>query len=240
MSLASMPFGAAPADFAAAAHRPARQLVDFDDGRRHLVYTGRCGPDMSLVVTVVFRAFHRFLESRPDRAAQYRVHFISTDYAPPPLRREWAMPVARTCGVAAYVAEHCYRVPYFEALHYIQRAHGMVVVGSNDRTYSASKLFPFVLARRPLLVVFHRESKVLNFARNINVGQRYAFADPRDIDPLAADVWQHWFVDAAAIRPAVFDEAKFHPFTAESLAGELAGVFARAAIGRAQPSPILA
>ncbi len=225
-----LPFGASPADFEAASkYEPPRPLVDFNDGCFHHVYTGRCGPDMSFAMLVLLRAFKLYLKSHPAEASRTRFHFIGTDYAPPPLGREWAMPIARTEGVDDFVSEHRYRVPYFEALHYLRHAHALVAVGSNDPTYAASKIFPYILARRPMLLIYHRHSLVLEFARRASVGSRFSFSGPGDIDRLAAEVHRDWFAGAARHHYAGFNEEAFRPFTAEATTGELAAVFHRAA-----------
>jgi len=221
-----LPFGAAPADFATAArHRPASPLINFGDGNFHHVYTGRAGADMAFALTVFFRAFRRYRETHPARAERMRFHFIGTDYAPPPQGREWVMPVARAEGVAANVREHCHRVPYFEALHYLLHADALVVIGSNDSTYTASKLFPYVLARRPLLLLFHQDSLVLKLAREIGAGIPVGFSATDEPDPLAAAVYERWFAGDGCLVPAGFNEEKFRPYTAANLTGTLAGCF---------------
>jgi len=221
-----LPFGAAESDFAVAArHRPAKPLIDFADGNFHHVYTGRCGPDMTFAMLVIFRAFKRFLSSHPEEARRTRFHFIGTDYAPPPLGREWAMPVARAEGIAEFVQEHCYRVPYYDALYYLQRADALLAVGSNDPSYSASKIFPYILARRPMLAVFHHDSPVLGFAERAAVGMRLSFIGPDDVEPLSTEVCGRWFVGGECRRVVPFDEVAFAPYTASNLTARLAGLF---------------
>ena len=137
-------FGAAEKDIAIAlTHRPKEPLVPFGDGNFHLVYAGRCGPDMSTSLGAIFRGFKRFLAERPSEAERIRFHFVGTDYAPRPLGREWAKPVARREGIESFVAEHCYRVPYFDALYYLTHADALLAAGSNDPSYSASKIYPY-------------------------------------------------------------------------------------------------
>src|SRR5665213_3218258 len=124
-----LPFGASETDFAAARlHKPAEPLVSFGDGLVHLIYTGRCGPDISTALKILFRAFKGYLEARPEQAKLVRFHFIGTDYAPRPLGREWAMPVALEEGVGAYVSEQCYRVPYLDALYYLMNANALMAI----------------------------------------------------------------------------------------------------------------
>jgi hypothetical protein len=226
-----LPFGASPADFAVAAqHRPARPLIDFNDGHFHHVYTGRCGPDMELALSILFQAFRRYRETHPAEAERMRFHFIGTDYAPPPRGRERVLPLARAAGVASHVSEYTARVPYFDALHYLLRAQALVVVGSEDSSYTASKLFPYVLARRPMLLLFHRRSAVLAFAGRIHAGFALGFSGPADAGDLAAQVHDRWFAGGECRRSASFDEDAFRPFTAAALTARLAGILDRAAV----------
>ena len=221
-----LPFGAAPEDFAAARdYRPAQPLIDFQDGNFHHVYVGRGGSDMSRALVILFRAFKRYRDSHPDRAARMRFHFIGTDYAPPPHGRDWVLPVATVEGVAPQVTEHRARIPYFDALYYLRNAGALLAIGSDDPAYSASKIFPCVLARRPMLLISPRESPALKFAEQVAAGVCCGFSAEDDNAALATDVHQRWFVADAAAQPVVFDEAGFAPFLASVLTGRLAKVF---------------
>ncbi len=232
-----MPFGASEADFdLARKHKPNNPLIDFEDGRFHYVYTGRCGPDMRFSMNVIFRAFKRYLEIDPQNASRHRFHFIGTDYAPPPLGHEWAMPVAREVGVADYVEEHCYRVPYFDALHYLTHADALVGVGSNDPTYSASKIFPYILARRPMLLVFHNNSLVSTFTRQVKAGRLWTFNGPEHIERLSAEVLEGWFMQPQARNYQPFDADVFRPMTSEYLTAELARLFDSCVSDRPHPN----
>jgi hypothetical protein len=229
----TLPFGASHVDFdVLRAHRPAKPLVNIDDGNVHHVYTGRCGPDMAFALTVLFRAFKRFRASNPTESGRLRFHFIGTDYAPPPLGRDWALPLAQAEGVGEFVYEHRYRVPYFDALYYLREAHALLAVGSDDPSYAASKFFPYVLAARPLLLIFHRNSPVLQFAERAAVGIRFAFSAIADTELLVDEVHQRWFVGGGYRGSASYDEAAFAPFTAPVLTAQLAAIFEQAAATR--------
>jgi hypothetical protein len=225
-----LPFGASEADFMVAEHhRPARPLIPFGDGNVHLVYAGRCGDDMAYALSVLFRALRRYRTSHPDEAARLRLHFIGTDYAPPPLGCDRVLPLAEAQGVGDLVAEHRYRVPYFDALYYLRQADALLAVGSDDPSYAASKIFPYLLARRPLLMLYHEDSLVLQCAAAAGAGVRFAFNAQSDPAPLAAAVWRDWFVAVAHRRPAEFDARGFAPYTARELTRELAGILVAAA-----------
>jgi hypothetical protein len=232
-----IPFGASEKDLAtAAAHQPPEPLVPTGDGFFHHVYAGRCGPDMSTSLSIVFRAFKKFLSANPDEAEKMRFHFVGTDYAPRPLGREWAMPVARKECIEKYVSEHCYRVPYFDALHYLVQADALLVVGSNDPTYSASKIYPFVLAKRPLLIVINALSPIIEIANKIGCGSRYAFNNHSDIERLAENVAKEWFIGGRMREVSESDPVEFLPYTAKGMTQRLATFF-DASIGQAIRNP---
>ena len=217
-----LPFGAAMMDFERlGTHTPAKPVIDFSDGLFHQVYVGRCGPDMSVALKILFRAFKRYRETHPSQAANMRIHFVGTDYAPPPLGRDWALPVAKAEGIEGVVQEHRYRVPYFDSLYYLKNADALVAVGSNDPTYSASKFFSYVLASRPLLMIFHSQSPVLRFAENMSAGYTYGFKGSSDISQIAEVVCQQWFIDGGCRENRAFNAAAFSPFAAEQMVNGL-------------------
>lgn len=229
-----LPFGSEPSDLATARrHSPEHPLVPFGDGHRHLVYAGRCGPDMTASLTLLFRAFRRYLNTHPESAQATRLHFIGTDYAPPPLGRYWAKPIALAEGVADFVSEHCYRVPYFDALHYLARSDGVLLVGSTDPTYSASKIFPCLFAHRPLLVVAHKNSLMLELAKTHGAAAAYGFSNhwntPAEVEAVITRLHDEWFVNGLDRLPPTIDKHALHPHTAIGMTEILAGVFNRSA-----------
>ncbi len=226
----TIPFGTSASDLEIARqHPPAVSLVPFDDDHFHHVYTGRCGPDMAIALTVLFRAFKRFLSSHPSEAARHRFHFIGTDYAPPPLGRRRAREVAEHEGVAAYVSEHCHRVPYFEALHYLTRADALMVIGSDDPTYSASKIFPYLFAQRPLLTLAHEQSQMIPLASGQGISTTYGFTQQTSIDALAAQVCAQWFEAGGCHKPNQGDLERLSSHTAVNMTALLVKAFDAAA-----------
>ena len=225
-SVRTIPFGAAAADIEIARlHPPATPLVPFDDGNFHHMYAGRCGPDMTIALTSIFRAFKRYLASHPSEASKHRFHFIGTDYAPPPLGRYWALPIAKQEGITPYLTEHCYRVAYFDALHYLVRADALMVVGSNDPTYSASKIFPYLLARRPVITVAHDQSAMITLARGQRIINTYGFNEQTDIDTLSEKIWEEWFANGGCQRLHIGDPSLLAAHTAEKMTAALVSVF---------------
>jgi hypothetical protein len=225
----TLPFGAAELDVELARdHVPAQPLVPCGDGKFHHVYTGRGGNDMRVALTILFRGFKRFRDAHPDEASRIHFHFIGTSYAPSPHGKETVMPVAKAEGVAEHVHEHCGRVPYFEALHYLTRADAVLALGSDDPGYNASKIFPCLLVRRPLLALFHKSSPVFNIVQHASKVHAYAFGGA-DLDEAATiQVAEHWFSASGMRDRPSLNTVAFAPFTARAMTQTLSTVFVRA------------
>jgi hypothetical protein len=228
-----LPFGTAAADLEIARrHHFADALVPMGDNRINFVYCGRAGADMGRSASILFKSFRRFRETHPSSAARMRFYFIGTDYAPPPLGRHWVLPHARAAGVESQVIEHCYRIPYFAALGYLVRADALILLGSDDPGYSASKIFPYLFARRPLLTLAHAQSQMLGLARGQGHPCSFGFTGKpgEQTEDLVTQVYAQWFVDRGYAFTPEGNPALLAPHTAEEMSRRLAGLFNQAVI----------
>lgn len=179
-----LPFGAPERDFEMLPGLDVPQTVfDPADGRRHWVYVGRGGPDMAVALRLLFTALAAARALDPQRWAGVRLHFVGTSYASAGRAEKTIEPVARACGVADLVEERTSRVPYFEALQLLRQSEAILVIGSDSPSYSASKLYPCLLARRPLLTVLHMDSPAVEILRRCRTGEVVTF---RPEDPAAS------------------------------------------------------
>ncbi len=152
----TLPFGAAESDFTFLQSNKIRQAVfNPHDGKRHWVYVGRGGADMALALTAFFQALNYVISAKPALRDKLRVHFIGTAYAPQGRGEKTVEPLAVKAGLSDIVSEVTDRIPYFEALQCLLDAEALFVPGSDDPGYTASKIYPYILAQKPLLAVFH-------------------------------------------------------------------------------------
>ncbi|MCU0792643.1 MAG: hypothetical protein MUE42_07295 [Opitutaceae bacterium] len=199
-----LPFPSAASDFEIArAHPPEHPLIPFGDGSFHIVYTGRGGPDMARALRILFRALRARIDAASTGSARpIKLHFIGTDYAPAPLAKPSVLPIAREEGVSGHVSEHCGRVPYFEALHYLAKADAILVIGSDDAAYNASKLRPCMLARRPLLCLAHHASPLFSAARQASPESTFGFGGDASDAACADRIARAWLAHPPANPPA--------------------------------------
>lgn len=173
---AVLPFGAAESDFEVIRANPQpNRFFHRNDGKIHGVYVGRAGTDMASALRIIFGALKRGIQERPELFAKVKLHFVGTDYAPAHRARKTVQPVAQEFGVLAHVEEHPVRIPYFEGLQLLLDSDFLIVPGSDDPQYTASKIFPYILARKPLLVLFNEKSSVCHIVHKTASGKVLAF-----------------------------------------------------------------
>jgi glycosyltransferase involved in cell wall biosynthesis len=225
-----LPFGAPEAD-ADLVRRSGLGHTIFDpaDGCRHWVYLGRGGADMARPLRGLFLALQALRQSRPE-GLRLRLHFVGTSYASGPRAERTVEPIARECGVADLVSEQTGRVPYLEGLALLQSSDAVLLVGSDDAGYSPSKVFPCILAGRPLLAVVHEASLAGEVVRRCRAGQAVSFGPGQTPAELARAILP------ALVRlldgnpePTATDWAAFEPYTARNMTRRQCAVFDRAA-----------
>jgi hypothetical protein len=210
----TIPFGADERDLEIARSNP--QINRFfrrGNGEIHGVYVGRAGFDMAPALRVIFSALREGLRQKPALFSKLRLHFIGTSYAPDDRSCKSVEPLAREMGVVDYVREHPQRVPYFEALHLLLDADFLVVIGSDDPHYSASKIYPYVLANKPLVGALHKCSKMWTVLSQMSTGIIAFSPDqlPTTYTPdLVEKWWQQLLVPGATRQIAREAFAPFH------------------------------
>lgn len=146
----------------------------------NLVYIGRGGVDMHKAVIPVFYALKQFIAAH--QQTSIRLYFIGTSYAPAGTGTATLYPLAKEMGIADYVVEITDRVSYYHTLITLQQADALFIPGSDDPKYTASKIYPYLLAKKPLLAIFNLESPALATLKTCGVQYVYDYAATADLD----------------------------------------------------------
>jgi glycosyltransferase involved in cell wall biosynthesis len=214
-----IPFGAAEVDVEVMEQSGIEQsFVDPQSDTVDVVYAGRGGHDMATAARAIFDALAHGRRERPELFEKVRMHFVGTSYAPAGEGTKTLEPIADACGVSDVVTEHTDRIPYFQALRLLCDADLLVVPGSTDADYTASKLYPYILSQRPILAVFHQNSSVVDVLDATGAGTAITFGDSPDRQPLSRRVQTAW-ADLLARLPFTPDTDwdAFAPYTAEAM-----------------------
>lgn len=212
----TLPFGGSLLDFKLLDHRPQpNRCFSPLPGICNGVYVGRGGDDMRTAARILFGALSAGRISAPDLFQRVRLHFVGTDYATDGRARRTIAPIAEDMGLGDIVSEQTDRVPYFEALQLQKDADFLVLIASDDADYTPSKVYPYLMARKPILAVVHERSSLLPVLREANAGVIVTFSE-RNTDALAAELAAGWR-GILERRIAVPDERVIARFSAREM-----------------------
>jgi hypothetical protein len=196
---------------------------DPQDGRLHWVYVGRGGPDMATALRGLFGALREHGEAA--LLQSLTLHFIGTSYAAAGSGRPSVAPIAAEFGLQHLVAESPDRIDFTRALWCLKHADALIVPGSDDPSYTASKIYPYLLARRPLLAIFHERSSVVELVSRVGGATCVTFTGAAPTDALARQIAARWLANGGWRDVTPLDCAAFHPYSDAGCAAELTAFF---------------
>jgi hypothetical protein len=222
-----LPFAASEADFALVTkEKIGHGIFDPADGLRHWVYLGRGGRDMAVALRGLFAALSELRSTNP-AVNELRLHFVGTSYAAKGRAQQTIHPIAVEMGVGDLVSEQTDRLGFLSGLALLRSADAILIVGSDDPGYSASKVYPCVMAKRPLLAVLHADSPAAAIISKVKAGEVVGFASGEGVGPLAARLKPYIAKYLAANRDTEpeTDWAAFAPYTAREMTRTQCAVF---------------
>lgn len=167
-------FGSYFPDLAIALQHEAVFKNFFSENTVNIVYIGRGGTDMHQSIRPVFSAFRNGL-LKNSLLSKIRFYFIGTSYAAAGQGHKSIQPLAKEFGIDPYVTEMTDRISYFQTLFSLKKASAIFIPGSDDPGYTASKIYPYLLVKRPVLAVFHKKSSAIRILREFGVRHVYDF-----------------------------------------------------------------
>ena len=191
--------------------------ISFNPDKINAVYIGRGGHDMAFAAEIIFKAFSKGLARDSKIFSTIHFWFIGTSYAPNGTGRQTIYPIAVKNKVAEYVTEITNRLPYFESLFLLDKAQLIIVPGSTDASYTASKIYPYLLLNKKLLAVFNRHSSVVNMLQQLEYGEVVAFdQEQQNADYYTDECYKKMVALLYDNKTQVLNKKKFEPFMALS------------------------
>ncbi len=216
------PFPGAQRDFERLKNSGVSQRVfDPNDGYSHWVYVGAVIPGMFPVLRALFRSLAATLPT--SERARLRLHFVGTSYAPAGQAAPVVRPLAAEHGLADLVEEQTARIPYAQALKCLMDADALLAIGSDDPSYTASKIYPYLLARKPLLAIYHEQSSVVDLVHKVGGAACIPFSLPVDENLLAQSIGRSWLEDGGYSKQHMLNETAFAPYTDRASAEAMCG-----------------
>ncbi len=158
-NLLTVPFSATTHDYA---YSKKELIFRKQQGKVSIVYVGRGGFDLGFSISSFFKAIKKMEANEHVILEKIEISFIGTSYAPQGEGLKTIEPIAVEMGITSKVIEQTDRVGYFEAISIIQNADILFIPGSTDPAYTASKIYPYILANKPIIACFHENSSVVD------------------------------------------------------------------------------
>jgi hypothetical protein len=218
---AELPIGSDPYDHAIA-RRVGKSYLQKDTGSFDVVYLGTVPDKKLLILREIFRAI-----SAAPNAGKMRFHFIGSSGRVNGDDSIGLGKMATECGVAHLVRIEPRRIPYLDALRTMQEADALWMLGSTERHYTASKLFPYWLADRPIVGMAHEESTVVEIGRQLGGTQLCEYSGEGDIEQAARRLLDLLTVLSAGDTTIIPERnpAAFEPYSARGIARAYADIF---------------
>ena len=227
LRMSAVPIGGDPDDAAALRKAPAHVQDAYSNSRKlNFSYVGTALPRAAPLLAILFEGLARFRTASPSLAAQVQFRFVGTSNQPGESSDYRVLALAKAAGLADIVAERPGRVPFVDALRILAGTDVVLMIGSDEPHYTASKIYPGLMSGRPFLSIFHAESSAHNVLRAAGGGAALAYQGEDHREQLIASV-------SAALGRLVTDPdsfgranpAAYAAFTAQSIAGQFARIF---------------
>lgn len=225
--MAGIPIGGDPADFEALrASPPQNPIVKLEAGRIHLSYVGTFLPKAGPLVSTLFEALAQFRSEAPELANRLVLNFVGTSNQPNGVGTHLVSPLAQAAKVDDLVREVPQRVPFLEALHILANSNGLMLIGSDEPHYTASKIYPALMSGTPFVSMFHQASSAHDILSRAGGGFSHSFETLDQLKALRPILKQNLRLFAEGkVELAPPNPQTYQDYTASSVAGRYASLF---------------
>lgn len=229
LRMAAHPIGGDPDDYQASRMKPITSNgFALDPARFNLSYVGTVWPAAIDTLRTVLRAIAMVRATQPLIYRRLSLNFIGTTRNPETVDGSWVRPLAELAGVAEVVRELPERLPFLDALAVQARSDAILMLGSNEPHYTASKIYGVLMSGRPYLSVFHECSSSHDVLSRAGGGIAMGFDGPEKLQTLVvplANAIQLLATNPTSLGPA--DPAAYEAFGAQQIAARFGDIFDR-------------
>lgn len=236
--MAGIPIGGDPEDFETVrvAKGPSlgvdRKTIEF-------CYVGTALPRSTPLFQCLLKGLAIAQGKKPELASALKVRCVGTSNQPNDAKTFRIEPLARALNLDGAVSEEPARVPFLDALRILAKTHAVLMIGSDEPHYTASKIYPGMMCGRPFLSLFHRASSAHRILSNAGGGIAFAFETQQELEalpPLIAEA----IITLATNPDSVgrVDPAAYAEYTAAAVAGQFAAIFDRLKEERMGSGPV--
>jgi glycosyltransferase involved in cell wall biosynthesis len=180
--LAAIPIGGDANDYVyLRANPPAEREVILAAEAINFSYVGTMLPRSEPLLNAVFSAIAKLAGSSEQWVRRLRFNFVGTSNQPNGFGEFKTLALAEKHGVGEFVTETPQRVPYLQALDLLANSQALILIGSDEPHYTASKIYPALLSGRPILALFHKASSAFDILTRSGRARVIGFDHPEEL-----------------------------------------------------------
>ena len=161
----AMPYGFDPND-----HKIKIQIKEYPWTKypncKPIIYAGAFLPNSVLYIKKLFKIIKK-LKNENIWNDNWHIFFVGTGNYPSKSIREYA----EDFNISENIHEIKQRFPFLHILNFLSAAHRVMIIGSTEKHYTASKTFQALLSERPVYAMMHAESSTVKIMNSCNAGQ---------------------------------------------------------------------
>jgi hypothetical protein len=191
-----------------------------------LAYAGALLPRAHETLRALLRACREWLDSGDPLAARVRLLFVGTGSRPDDPSSGAVTPIARECGAGEFVIEVAERQSYSNVLQLLHQVQAVMILGSSEPHYTASKTFQALMSGRPILAMLRAESTACEFLANQQGVSLIAFTADKPVESQIAAIRAGLVeVSRSSAEPIARNAASLERLTAREATRKLADFF---------------
>lgn len=170
-----MPYGFDPKDHDVKISDIAFPWDKFGDNIQAYIYAGAFLPKSHFFLVTLFKSIQE-LDSKGLWDKKKKLFFVGTGKYPGKTISEYALDY----NLNHIVKEIPDRFPFLHILNFLSAAAGVIVLGSTEKHYTASKIFQSLLSKRPVLAAFHHQSSAVEIMQEVKADKYLIKFDPNE------------------------------------------------------------
>lgn len=149
--------------------------VNFNNNKINIVYVGVLNQFFEKSIRVLFHSLKLIKISKPELYSQLNFWFIGTTYSDKINQKTILNDLILEYEVGEIVTEVTRRVSFYEALNIMKNASVLLLITSNDSSYTPSKLQSYISLNKPILPICYYKSNAVNYLINSGVNNVVTF-----------------------------------------------------------------
>jgi len=226
-AFSAMPIGGEASDYEFLRKHPvAVDELSLREGEFQFSYVGTMLPRGLPALHALLAGLSLIKVEHPELYRSIRLNFVGTSAQPDDTTTLSVMSHAAEIGVSDRVTEVPQRLSYLKALSILTNSSAVLVIGSDEPHYSASKLHPALLSGRPFLAIFHERSSACDMVRRADGGELVTIVERDDPSKVARKAQRAILSILRESRPLSGSKPKeLGPLSAAHIAGQYAELF---------------